>query len=97
MDIKIKGTARAGILVYDTDDMYAREEMNKAQKVTNISIALDDIMTGLRAIRKYDAVPTVFSVPFDDKLKQVIMQSQEYYSAFIIQCLKDNDCLEFLD
>lgn len=101
MDIKIKGTTKAGILAYDLDDIYARQDMERAKKVANISIALSEFLDKLRTIRKYDTVPEVWgTLEFlrdTDNIKSEIMVSEEFYRTLFMECLEDADAMEFLD
>jgi hypothetical protein len=101
MDIKVKGTSKVGILAYDLDDMYAIADMKKAQKVSNVSIALSEFMSKMRSIRKYDSIPDVRGelehLREKEDIKAEISVSEEYYHALFVQCLEDADALEFLD
>lgn len=101
MDIKIKGTTKAGILAYDLDDVYARSEMERAKKVANVSIALSEFLNKLRTIRKYDTVPEVRTklerYRAADNIKSEIMVSEEYYRTLFLEALEDADAMEFLD
>ena len=101
MDIKIKGTTKAGILVYDLDDVYARSEMERAKKVANVSIALSEFLNKLRTIRKYDTVPEVRAIlePYREEqdIKSEILVAEEYYRTLFLEALEDADASEFLD
>lgn len=101
MDIKIKGTTKAGILAYDLDDMYARQDMERAKKVANVSIALSEFLNKLRTIRKYDTVPEVRASlePYrkEQDIKSEIMVAEEYYRTLFMECLEVADAMEFLD
>ena len=97
MDIKVKGITRAAVLVYDLDDSYSKNEMLLATKVSDVQSALQEFFSTLRSIRKYDNYPEVAGTTLTPKLKEAILQSEEYYRMLLLQRLEENDVSAFLE
>ena len=98
MDIKIKATTRAAILIYDLEEANTRAEMSKAQRVNSISVALIDYFDNLRAMRKYDTIVEIDNqAPLNAVDKKHIIAAREYYHQLLIQHLTECGVLDFLD
>lgn len=96
VDIKLRGTSKAGILVFNLDDSVAAADMKLATQAPYVKIALDDFMVCLRQIRKYDVIPET-TMPISKKLEAAIKLSDEYYKTLFIKCLNDCDVANILD
>lgn len=97
MDIKIKGTTRAGILVYDLDDYQGRSEMTSAKNIVNIKLALNDFMDKLRKIRKYDTITPVTIQYGEGPSDAQIIDTEEYYRLLFLQCLEEYEATDVLE
>lgn len=99
MDIKIKNTARAGILAYDLDDCNARNEMQLAVNVNKVKYALQEYSNSLRNIRKYEAIKDLATneVALTPKLKKEIIAAEEYYRLLLVEILLEYELLDLLN
>ena len=97
MDIKVKGTSKVGILVFDLNDPYEKQNYLLALKLPNIQAALSDYSNCLRNIRKYDNIKEVADVLLDVDSRSVILDAEHYYSRLLINCLDNEDVLDVLD
>lgn len=93
MDIKIRGTTKAAILVYDISDKYAAEELSKAQRVSAAAAALSTFFEVIRSIRKYESFPE--GIECTDK--KAVIKAEEYYRLLLLQCLSQYDVEDFID
>ena len=97
MDIKIKDTTRAGILIYDLNDISAVQQMKSAQNIQNIKLAMSGFMDKLRKIRKYDTITDVNIVIGEGPTDAQIIDTEEYYRLLFLQCLEENEAQDVLE
>jgi hypothetical protein len=97
MDIKVKGTSKVGILAYDLQDPYEKQNYMLTLKLTNIQAALQEFTNSLRNIRKYDSIKELPEINLDADSSSIILDAEHYYSKLFYDCLQNEDVLDVLD
>ena len=96
MEIKIKGTSRAGILVYDLDQPDSASELKRAQQANDVGFALQSFLDKLRSIRKYEKFEDLPEVEYNGAKSEIYM-AEEYYRILLLKCLREYEVENFLE
>lgn len=96
MDIKVKGTTKAGILAFDLNDPQGADQMEEANNAPFMRLALTEFLEKLRGIRKYDKLPDIPDISFTPELTQAIKDSEEYYRFLFLEILEECDVLKHI-
>lgn len=96
MEIKIKGTSKAGILAFNLDDQDAVLQMRRAQQANHVGFALQSFFDKLRSIRKYEKFEDLPEVEYNGAKSEIYM-AEEYYRVLLLKCLRDYEVDNFLE
>jgi hypothetical protein len=96
MEIKIKGTSKAGILAFNLSEPDGVDEMKRAQQANHVGFALQSFFDKLRSIRKYEKFEDLPEVAYNGAKSEIYM-AEEYYRVLLLKCLREYEVENFLE